>query len=473
MLKLPPENLTHPGQRYALELLTDLARLLPVALPGMPGVRVVVEEGTAADIVALRARGFGIMPGDGVVGVSHALLEQVVALAGAAVEQGTAERDRFGRVPSFRNPLVTAGLIDVPVINEAAAALRAAVARAAGRGPVALVNPWPGGRRWAASLTHDLDVVDRWPAFALLRMSELLRHRRPGLAARVAWAALRATGRDPVWEGVSHILNVEQRLGIRAAWFILCGDPTLSTMLAGDLTYPPEGPRTRRIVHAIGAQGHEIGLHGSFATCDDGAAMARQRARLRELSGQAVDGVRQHYLRMRPGTTQEVMARAGFRYDATYGFPDRQGFRLGAAEVLAGWDARAGRASGLEEVPLVWMDRAASKYQRVEDPDAWVTEALAFADRCRAVEGAWVGLWHPNLTDPLGFLDAPGAFTRLAEGLVARDPWIAPLGELVAWRRRRRAARARGVSPDGRIILSADPDVTVEDPWGRPLPAVR
>jgi hypothetical protein len=473
MLRLPPANPHRPDETFALTLLVDLARLLPVDDLGAPAVQLAIHDQASLPLERLRAEGFGITPGDGAVRISRGLLDAVVRVAGAADEQGTSDADRYGRVPSARNPLAAAGLEREPLVSDAAEALRSAAVRAAGRRPVVLVAPWPERRRWAMAVTHDLDVVDRWPGFAALRLAELLRRGRMGRAARVAATALGAVGRDPVWTGVERILAVEQRLGITSTWFVLCGDPTVRTMLAGDLTYHPEGPRARKILEAIAQGGHEIGLHGSFATATDSARFAEQRTRLERLSGRPVAGVRQHYLRMRPGPTQVAMAAAGFRYDATFGFPDRQGFRLGVADVVPGWDHRARAASGLDEVPLIWMDRAASKYHGIEDPHAWVAEALDLAERCRRSEGLWVGLWHPNLTAPLGFPGAEAAFDRLAEQLVAPDPWIASLGAVAAWRRVRRTARARGLLPDGRIEVEAAGEVPLEDPARRSLPAAR
>jgi hypothetical protein len=225
-------------------------------------------------------------------------------------------------------------------------------------------------------------------------------------------------------------------------------------------------------VDAVKVAGHEVGLHGSFATNTDADRFAAQRRRLAQLVGGDVSGVRQHYVRMRPGLTHAAMARAGFDYDASFGFPDRNGFRLGVADVVPGWDAR-GHATGLDEVPLVWMDRALSKYHGIEAPEAWVADALELAERCRAVEGLWVGVWHPNLAPALGFPGAPHAFRTLLDGLIQATPWMATLREVVAWRRTRRAARARALTPDGRVALDAAAGVTLEDAEGRPQPAAR
>ena len=79
---------------------------------------------------------------------------------------------------------------------------------------------WPlgersAGRRWAAALTHDLDVVDHWPAFTLLRLTELTRRGHVGLSLEVAGAALGSILRDPVARAVDEaermVFDLSQR----------------------------------------------------------------------------------------------------------------------------------------------------------------------------------------------------------------------------------------------------------------------
>jgi len=55
------------------------------------------------------------------------------------------------------------------------------------------------------------------------------------------------------------------------------------------------------------------------------------------------------------------------------------------------------------------------------------------------------------LTTPLGFPDALQAYARLVRWLTEQKAFIAPIGELVAWRRARRHARAIGMRSDGSI----------------------
>ncbi len=474
MIKLPESGLSSP-ERFALDVLVDLARLLPAA-PALDVVRLALSEQAPRDLRDWIAAGWGIDVADGVVRVPRAVLRAVVDVAGAAGEQRATERDRYSRVPSSANPLVREGLERQPVIQSAAIALQHAARNAAGPRPFRTVTPWPNGHRWAAAFTHDLDVVSWWPAFTLLRMVELTRKGALARVGRVAAAAITNAGFDPVTQGVVGVLNHEANAHIRSTWFILCGTPTLRTMQAGDLTYSPESTRARGILAEVGAIGHEIGLHGSFATLDHPETFREQRQRLEAITGPPVRGIRQHYVRIRPGVTEHAMAGAGFSYDTTYGFPDRNGFRLGIADVVQRWDDSAQQPIALDEVPFTWMDRALSKYRGVEEPAAWSADALELAGSARAVGGLWVGLWHPNLTPALGFPDAPSAYGATIAGVLAESPFVAPLDTIVQWRRARRAVRATAIAADGSVEAAGEKtafQVRLEDAGGNAAEAVR
>ncbi len=478
MLRVPARDARlSPAERFALDLLIDLSRVIPADdIAEAVSIEVVDQEEGSADLRLGQGDDWHIQPqGDSVL-VPRRTLSLVVDVAGAAVEQASSEADRHGRVPSDVNPLVAAGVEREPIICFAAAALRRAVLGAAGRGPVRLAVPWPEGRRWAAAITHDLDVVDYWPAFTLLRLLELGRKARVGLAANVMRSAMGAIGRDPVVRSIENVLAQEAARDVVSTWFVLCGTPNLATMRAGDLTYLPEGNRASGIMKMVAAGEHEIGLHGSFRTMDQPEQFALQRTRLERLVGNRVLGVRQHFMRMRPGQTHSEMAQVGFAYDATYGFPDRNGFRLGVADIVSGWDAGGGRASDVDEVPLIWMDRAQSKYQGVEDPAAWIEDARDLLKSCRAVEGAWVGLWHPNLTPALGYPGTDKTFGSLLDVVLSGSPFVSTLADLSAWRRARRSLRATELRRDGTLEVelasSTQYPVQIEDADGRVIQTV-
>jgi hypothetical protein len=448
-----PERLG-AAERYGLDVLIDLSRLLVVERAECELVRLTVVErdsagSAAADLSAMAA----LERAEGEVRITTAALRGVAEVAGTAAEQRSPATDRLGRVPAAQNPLVAAGQSRRPVVSSLAVELRRAALAVRGRRPMRSLAPWPEGHRWAALVTHDLDVVDWWGLFPLLRMAELGMKGAWDLVARVARAAKRSIRRDPVSRGVHSLLQLEAHHGIRATWFIICAKPSLRSMISGDSTYRPDGPAVRRIITALTRAGHEIGLHGSFATADHAPSMAAQRRWLGRLTATPIAGVRQHFLRMHPGRTQRIMVDAGFDYDATWGFADRNGFRLGVADVVPAWDATRETTLPLDLVPLIWMDRSLSKYAGVEEAGRWIEDARELARECKAVEGVWTGLWHPNTMEALGFPGAEPAFVSLLQALADDRPFFGSAQKIVHWRRFRRSVRAARVSADGRVML--------------------
>jgi hypothetical protein len=444
-----------PSERFGLDLLVDLSRLLVAQQTDTELVRLtVVERDAPGGPVAALAPDKALERSEGEVRVTTAALRAITEIAGGAVEQRCTAADRHGRVPAMENPLVAADRSRQPLVSVLGTELRRAASAVAGRLPMRLLSPWPNGHRWAVVLTHDLDVVEWWGLFPILRMAELGRKGAWRLTARVAEAARRSIGRDPVTGGVRSLLQLEAHHGIAASWFVICAQPSLRSIIAGDATYRPDSPLTNRILSAIAHAGHEIGLHGSFATAESAERLTAQRRSLDRLAGRQIVGVRQHFLRMRPGTTQRNMVQAGFEYDATWGFADRNGFRLGVADVVPAWDADRSMPLPLDLLPLIWMDRALSKYAGVEDAEQWVGDALELVEECRAVEGAWVGLWHPNSIEALGFPGAETAFMHLLQKLAEDLPYFGSARKVVEWRRFRRSVRAARVAPDGRVLLT-------------------
>lgn len=457
MIRLPSGDTLAPVEQFGLDLVVDLARLLPVDDPIADVVRLELsDDETRRSPREWIAAEWGVTIADGAVRLPRAALRQLAEIAGAVDEQRSRHADRHGRVPTSDNPLVRDGVERRPVVSDAARHLATCVRRAAGRRRMSLVAPWPEGRRWAVALTHDLDVVALWPAFTARRLAELIAGGHAGQAGQVMWAAVRALAATPVLDAVNALVALEARLGVRATWFVICGTPTLATVWAGDVTYRPESPSVRRILDVVTGHRHAIGLHGSFATSTETGAFGAQRARLAHLTTQDALGVRQHFLRLRPGVTHRAMVDAGFTYDASAGFPDRNGFRLGVADIIPAWDVETNRRLPIDEIPFAWMDRALSKYQGVEDPRRWIADGLELAAACRDAGGLWVGVWHPNLTPALGFPGAPAAYAELLSGLLADAPYVGTLDELDQWRRWRRSVRAHIVPTGGDIVLSGE-----------------
>ena len=273
VLALTHDDLLTPGERFALELLVDLSAVLRCDGEGDVVRLRAVGEPRAASSSELRATQLGTRRA-GRRGLRRSLAPALRAR----------RRRRRGRAASDGGRPVRARAVQRdggrprigrPRAGRLARCARAGDRRARGRRPAAstrFVDPWPNGRRWALSLTHDLDVVEWWPAFTALRLAELLRHgeldaagaRRRG-RRRFDRTSRGLASRSPRSSPRSSVTACARRGSSCAA------RPTLATARAGDLTYRPDSAQARRIFDALRAAGHEIGLHGSFATSDDHA----------------------------------------------------------------------------------------------------------------------------------------------------------------------------------------------------------
>ena len=174
----------------------------------------------AATLRAAADTGWGISQIDGQVQLPVWALHWIADLAGAGTEKAATAVDRFERTPATENPLVVSGLTRRPVVQEAAVSLRVAIGTAAGQRPAYFLPPWPDGHRWAAAISHDVDVVDWWPAFTGLRLVELLSRGKIGLASRAMASPIGSSFGNPVWQGPEAVIISEAELWVRTPWLV-------------------------------------------------------------------------------------------------------------------------------------------------------------------------------------------------------------------------------------------------------------
>ena len=142
MIRIEAPASLRPSERYGLEVLIDLSRLLVAQSADCEVVRLTVMDrpsagSAAADLSAQAA----LERLDGEVRIGLASLRAVAEVAGGAMEQRSTATDRHGRVPSAENPLVAAGQSRRPMVSLLAMELRRAVVAVAGRRPIRILAP--------------------------------------------------------------------------------------------------------------------------------------------------------------------------------------------------------------------------------------------------------------------------------------------------------------------------------------------
>jgi peptidoglycan/xylan/chitin deacetylase (PgdA/CDA1 family) len=317
----------------------------------------------------------------------------------------------------------------------------------------ALEPLWPDGRGFAMCLTHDVDIVSRRQSpTQAARAAKAAIRRQPGepnttphRALRVARAAARSAyfgiARVPATaETLQRCVEEEQAHGVTASYFFTV-HPSRPTQY--DCVYRMtdrcefRGARVSvaSVARQLSAEGFDVGLHGSYMSAFDSDVLAEEKAMLEEAIDRPVLTTRQHYLRYDVARTPLVQDRAGLLADATLGFNRNVGFRAGTSLPFHPYDADAGVALDLLEIPLVAMDVALVRPNSLELNARLAKQVMRqLVDAVAAVGGVATFLFHPHMLLDRNVLHL---YRSCIEYGLDRGAWIASLAEIDQWWRAR------------------------------------
>jgi hypothetical protein len=304
-----------------------------------------------------------------------------------------ADRDRYGRFPAAASVASRAGFLAMPIVDAYVELLWEALQRT-----------WPrlrrAPRRYEVVLTHDVDdplaTLDHGPRDVARQLAgDVLRRREPRLAVRRARSLLGDRRLDPN-NTFDFLMDVSERHGLRSAFYFLAHREQRPR--AGPYLF--ERPWVRALIGHIARRGHEVGLHPSFCTYRDPAAIREEFGRLRRVAdaaGVRQDrwGGRQHFLRWANPDTWRGWEQAGLSYDSTVAYPDGIGFRAGTCHPYRAFDLQERRPLVLVERPFQVMDVTLLPVMR-RSPQGAQDVVLDVAAWCRRYGGCLGILWHNN-----------------------------------------------------------------------------
>ena len=383
------------------------------------------ERPLPAGAFAARACGDGsavaAFPADPGAGFSvpFDLVASAFALLACWDERTTGERDKYGRLPFSASVFAAnpALHIDDPAVDSYVELLRAVLAPRLSELGLEPLPPagwmWAAGgtnavfagARFAVALTHDLDNLWRWTrrgfAAAGYRTARAVRH-GDGAAARrelgdgADWLVRHLPRRsDPYWT-FPLILGGEDVRGVSSTFFVIARH-THAQDGNQPQTYRQRIPEALRLVRAAG---REVGLHGNDADRLGPESLTRDRDDLQQRAGDAVTGIRYHYLRALYHETLPYLEAAGFAYDTSLAFAEQEGFRCGCSFPFHPYALANERPLDLIELPLAVMDGTLQEphYRGLAAADAERAAAAVLARALRS-GGAVSLLWHNNRFD--------------------------------------------------------------------------
>jgi hypothetical protein len=298
-------------------------------------------------------------------------------------------RDVHGRFPASESLALRSGFLDRPLANEYAEILWWALHRL-----------WPDLERRQRAFrvlpTHDVDSPYYSRGLVLETIRDAARDLTRNRGRRLAQARLsslrvvrrKGRGADPC-NTFDFLMDESESRGLRSAFYFMTGH----TNKTYDPAYPIDDPWLKNLLVRIAARGHEVGLHPSYETSSDEAALRCELERLRAATGRQPLGGRQHFLRWDPATTWRNWDAVGLAYDSTLGFASAPGFRCGCCYEFPVFDLQERRTLDLKERPLIAMEATLLAYQALA-PEAAAEEMRRLREICRVFDGDFVFLWH-------------------------------------------------------------------------------
>jgi peptidoglycan/xylan/chitin deacetylase (PgdA/CDA1 family) len=280
---------------------------------------------------------------------------------------------------------------------------------------------WPDGARFALCLTHDVDRVKKfwWHSTYYFLKTGNLHHLK----------TLFAKHGEPYWN-IEKIMGIEEKLGVRSTFFFLNESkklkifrPKTYELALGN--YDIFDSQVVEAIRKLDMGGWEIGVHGSYDSYNNVMLLAKEKRELEIIVGKPIMGIRQHYLNLEVPKTWELQREVGFKYDASFGFNDRIGFR--------DYKTRPFRPFSDEflEIPLAIMD--APLFDSSSDAEDGWHKCEEQISRAENAEGLLTVLWHNNRFDDEEYSGQGRIYEKIIEECKRRKAWIGTGEDVWSW----------------------------------------
>lgn len=306
------------------------------------------------------------------------------------------KKDRFNRFPFQETIFSKYDLYGYPIVNNYLSVLLHNIIQHFG---IKLTFKRWQGKEFAICLTHDVDRVKAWYwkdywnelyyCFSLAVQGKSISSSSVKL-----WNMATASPSQEEYWNFPHLIRAEEAYGFSSTFFFMAFRRTEL-----DARYTITARRFKNLFSLLREKGWEIGLHGSTGAFASAEKLFEEKEILERVAGH-VGGIRFHYLTLSlPGTFYAIQ-KAGFSYDTTLGFAEREGFRQGFAFPYFPYDIENDKPHRFVEIPLLIMDGTLvdQRYRHLGYDDAY--EAIAQQIYLlKRLQGCGAILWHTGYTE--------------------------------------------------------------------------
>ena len=280
---------------------------------------------------------------------------------------------------------------------------------------------YPEGKNFAVCLTHDIDVVYPYTSklSVMFNAVKSLKECQIKNAFTIPFSNINKNWNP--WWNLKEIMALEKKYGAKSTFYFLA-------LNKEDLGFNFKIEDLEQELKYITENGWEVGLHGGHEAYNNLDKIIQEKERIEKILGKKVVGYRNHYLQFIVPETWELLSKAGFEYDTTFGYADCVGFRNGMCHPFKPFNLNTNKEINILEIPLIVMDCTLDSYMKLDTEKAWeVTKALI--DIVERYKGVITILWHNTYMDgeKLKF------YEKILKYCHEKDAWMTSGEEICEW----------------------------------------
>jgi len=287
---------------------------------------------------------------------------------------------------------------------------------------------WVEKKRFAVSLSHDIDYWNYWGSSAKL---EAFKYNLKTFVKRPLNASYKIAGHllhknliyNP-WKTMRTLARCEMDREVRSTWFLLARNDFPDQRQ----NYISDVKARVQIMDLLGQQ--DVGLHGSPQSAYNPEILAEELANLRNL-GFNPAGFRTHYLHFNYQKSFAILENAGIKYDSTLGYWEHIGFRAGISFPFFPFNIAENRPFHVLEIPLIVMDTTLFSKKAMNLSYISAKRSLRnLIDTAEQYQSHLSLLWHNTTFDPIDYPLWGKLYWKTIDYALKKRGWVTSLNDI-------------------------------------------
>lgn len=282
---------------------------------------------------------------------------------------------------------------------------------------------YPDNKKFAVCLTHDVDDVYPPLIHTLLSSFYCLKELNFNeLKNQISWKI--SDEKKSPYLDFRRIMQLEEGYDAKSTFYFI-------TAKEDPRRFRYDIEEIKNDLELISDSDWDIGLHGGYYSYNDFKQITTEKKRLEDVLGKEIIGFRNHYLRFKVPDSWELLSKAGFKYDTTFGYNDMIGFRNGMCHPFRPYNLNENKYIDILEIPLVIMDGTLFEVASSLE-DAWkYTKNLI--DIVEKYNGVITILWHTNVFNCTFRKDWKILYEKILKYCSEKNAWMTSGKEIYEW----------------------------------------